>query len=290
MSKIKELIDLYSEPINFTFKKRSLYQTNLGGFVSIVVFGSLFIYLGYLIYDMLQRKYPYILRTTLYNDIPLNITIWKDISYENFNLTREWIDESIIDKNSYWYASFGFRNNGATPTYLMDIDPAYASFHIDQVSVSNGTLIYKPLNFSKCKKFGRNFDQQFKDLSLNQTYCLNDKYNLKGIQGREESSWMQVRLSICNGLPICKNSTLINSYLQPLQFEIYYQQRYLNTTGLGSSATYSGIQQFYWDIVPTLTKITKLDFGIDKIISNLLYCKYGIKSKNVYLFKNYSNH
>jgi hypothetical protein len=267
MSKLKEFLDLYSEPINFTFKKKNYYKTWLGGFTSIVIFSALTMYLAYLIYDMLQRKYPYILETKFYNDNPLPITIWKDISYDNLNQTREWIPETSIDKNGYWYASFGFRYNGAVSSSLVDINPAYVNLNIEQVSVNNGVLIYKPLNFSKCKKFGRGMEQQFVSLSLNQTYCLNDKYLLNGMQGREGSSWMQVRLTLCHGLPICKNATEISSYLLNLQFEIYYSQRYMNSTGLADYAVYSQIQQYYWDIVPTLTKITNSEFGIDKLIS-----------------------
>lgn len=262
-------LDLYSEPIHFFYRRNKYYKTIWGGILSLITFLALLAYLGYLFMVMILRQYPIINNKIFVDDEPRPVSVAYDISYDFPNKTRDWIPDSDIDKRGYWYISFGVRDNDPKLAYppLIKLEDSYLTFAVNQISKINGTLVKNPLNYALCPKFGQFDPSIFNNLVLNMTYCINDNYDLIGTQGNEGSSWLEVRFTKCAGKPFCSNRTTLDAWLMNLQLEFYFQNSIINTTAFIPNIVVSAVEEQYWDLVPTFTKIADVELGIDYLDS-----------------------
>lgn len=266
-NKLGELLDLYSEPVNFSYKKRKYFPTLFGASITILIFGVLFLYFAILIYQMSLREAPSILTNKMIHNKPNPVSVWKDISYDDLNATRSLIPEAMLNQTGYFYTTIGIRYSNGPDFYLIPLDETYLELVVEQVQIVNGELESTPLNVQKCPKFGNFNKSQFESLTLNETYCFNDNYTLSGIQGAEGSSWVELKISYCQNKSTCHTEEEIVAYLENIQFEFYYQNRNMNTTAFGDNLISSEILEVYWDIVPAFSIITTCEIGIDRIRS-----------------------
>ena len=132
--------------------------------------------------------------------------------------------------------------------------------------MDRGGIIYTPLHYQLCPKFGLFPRAQFDFLSLNATYCINDDFEIAKLQGMANSSWVEARVAMCQGSN-CKSTEEIINWMKTIQLEVYYQQSVVNTTALGEGVATSSIVQYYWDIMPSFTKAAQLELGMDIIHS-----------------------
>lgn len=255
-----EFIDLYAEQINFTYKKRPYYKTGFGGFISFLVFGFLIAYFAILILEMVLRRYPNIISKTFITDIPPTVDILTEEEYNRLFVGNSFSEETVL-----WQTSFGVRSSTGK---LVNIDDSMIVLTLNELQISEGNLSSRKLRYKKCNNFGGVSEELFNNLQLEDTYCINDSYRLSGAPGKEGSSWVEARFSLCDYQynALCQNVTYITDFVNEAQLELYYQNRVFNTSSHDELIPES-VEQFYWDLLPSFTKIVSLEVGYDALKS-----------------------
>lgn len=252
-------LDLFSEPVHFSFKKQTYFKTTCGGLVSIIEGIILLLYLYFLIDDLISRKLPIITESIIINDTPPSLNFYADENFKNQNVNYN-------STKNIFYNSFGIRKN-VNPSYLITLNDTftkYINLEINQVTIQNGIKNKKKLNFEPCQRFA-DFNPEFISLTLDKTYCLNDNYSLSGFLNQENSTSLEIKLKKCDkSTSTCMNQTEIDSYTKDLQFEWYYDNTVLNTTNLDKVLSHS-LEQKYWDILSFYTKTCTIPIGQDYI-------------------------
>jgi hypothetical protein len=190
-----ENIDMYGQPIQFTYKNKNTFSTICGGFISIIIISFLIIYFVMLVLDIINRKYPIVVNTiTSYDFAPLiNIDMNKNLQY---NPSAPFIpDDSSNAFNSSSQISIGFydlNNNN-----YINLDPSYFSLTINQIinSPINNISEINPVYFSRCSSFYSM--KNIKNVGLNYTYCIYDYINLKGDMIDKEHSYVSITVNKC---------------------------------------------------------------------------------------------
>lgn len=246
---MKNKLDLYAQPVNFTYHNYYLYPSFCGGIFSLIIEILLIAYLIFLFYDMAQREFPEVSISTHYSDFPEEIKINSDPTYDNPNIERPELGDD--KSNTYWYTSFGIRSDGSLLESLGDFD-----VEMSQVTLTKDLKTErKTLKKSLCTKFGDDFvsESYFNTLQLGKTYCLNDNYVLSGLYGFPESSWLEIKVSGKSCMTDGKKS----------QFEFYYQSINLDLTNFKEKAYVSNVEESYWDCMEGKTKVAMLTLGQD---------------------------
>ena len=178
-------IDIFGIPPLFTIRGRPTFQTQIGSFLTIISIFVIIMYIIFFLHEMITHKSPNF-HSAIYNDeFPSEINLTKNNFSIVFGLQNtkysNFIDETIYQVNAFQY-KLTLNNNGS---YNYEIES---------------------LKIIKCNQY--NFEiipENFKNLPLNNLYCLNDNINLKG--GYMKNYWNYVRLNFSK----CKNSTENNN-------------------------------------------------------------------------------
>jgi hypothetical protein len=291
---IKNKLDLFAEPILFTFRKQTLYRTIFGGCASliIIIFGIL---LGYLlISNVFVRDIPKVTESKMEEIFPLKMNFIKDENFNFPNITYEQIEN--LNYNLFYN---GIKVIQGTNDQLIDDFKRYVNIEFNQIEIKNETTIKRELNFELCKKFA-NFDKLFIELELNKAYCLNDNFTLSGNHFLENSTFLEINISKCNNKTAekkgykCLQKSEIEKKLLDSQIEWYYNFNSLNTTNY-ENIIGSQIKDRFWDLVSSTTKISKFKFSYnlinsyDSILPDFLFASKK-ELKTLYIEEEYSDY
>ena len=276
---MKNYLDLYSVPVNFTYHKFYLYPSIWGGIFSLILELLLLAYLVFLLYDMSEREFPELAIHTKYTPFPNKIKILKDDTLNDFNSTPKDVPGNKDNEETYWYASIGIKEDGG----LINIDESAFSINVKQMTINkDGKLTTsKSISVENCQSFGDDFvsEKQFNDLKLFNTKCINEEYQLEGLYGFINSSWLEIEIS-------CDHCDSNNLQGKSYQVEFYYQSRNLDLTQFTDDVVVSVLEQVYWDILPKHLKVSNLKVSLDRILTNDYFLPRFIvrKYKEKYIF------
>lgn len=254
---MKNHLDLYSVPVNFTYRNYYLFPSICGGIISIIVELLLLAYLIYLLVDMSNREFPDLGISTFYENNPGIIQINEDPTYDNPEVARPEIKKEW-NNESYWYFSFGIKNREGN---FENIGPG-SKFDISLLNYVNGGESNHPVAYSKCKKFGNGFVSkvQYERLKFADTECVNGGYSFGGIYGFQDSRWLELKVKL-------KGKDNIPEY----KFEFYFQSRNLNITNFSEDISVSIVEEVFWDLLKGKTKISALKLSMDLIETNDIF-------------------
>jgi len=275
-------LDLFAEPVHFSFKKQTYFKTTCGGLVSIIQGIVLILYFYYLINELKSREIPIIMDSQTVYSNPKNITFYKDQNFSNIN------SSFLYDKDlNIFYNAIGIKKNTNTPYYVSLTPETRKYFDLiisNIIMFENGSKKTIPITPVKCTKFA-NYDKEFNNLKLQNMYCINENYELQGYVNMPDSKFLEIKISRCinataNQYGItCYNDSAINDYVKDIQIEWYYDNSILNTTSVNNVKS-NNLEQKYWDILSKYTKSCKIPFGMDSIrlynsyIPDFLYSGY----------------
>lgn len=259
-------VDLYSEPVHFSFKNKTYFKTVCGGFVSLVELILLILYIIYLIDDITSQNHPIIIDSQIINDIPGSLNFIKDPNFTNPDALYQ---PSTVDLTQYH--GFGLKLNSVSGNYVFldNNNRKFIDLTIEEVSIVNSTTSKRQVNFEPCKKFA-NFKTDFVNLGLKGLYCINDNFELKGHYNMENSKSLYIKLKKCNADTekkykiTCSRPEDIDNYIKTLQFEWYYEYNLMNITNVDNVKALN-LEQKYWDIISTFSKSSKIPFAIDRV-------------------------
>jgi len=291
LDQVFEKIDMYGQPIQFSYKNKNTFSTLCGGFISLIIISFLIIYFVMLILDIMSRKYPIIVTTvTSYEFSPsINIEMNKDLQYIN---NAPFIpDDSSNPTNSSGQISIGFydlNNNN-----YIHLDPSYFSLSINQVTNSflNNVSETKPLYFNRCSSFYSM--NNVENIGLNNTYCIYDLIGLQGDMIDTEHKYVTITVNKCinntkryNVIP--KNFKFSPNYSPSMFIDkyFYYPLHIVNVKkdmenfkkeNPGEAYPYiSKIQKSEYD--KSLNVVCKPQSEIENLISNLRFEIYFMQS------------
>lgn len=251
---MKNHLDLYSVPVNFTYRNYYLFPSICGGIMSIIVELLLLAYLIYLLIDMSEREFPFLGISTLYNDNPPDIRIIEDPSYNSPDITRPEIN-TAFNNASYWYLSFGIKD-GLGKFLDLSTDQKFS------LSILNSEYgkTSEEVKYKKCTKFGNGFvsEDQYNKLKLGETQCINGGYSFGGVYEFQNSKWVEIQVNL-------KQSS---SDITDHKFEFYYQSRNLNITNFSKDISVSIVEEVFWDLLKGKKKVSTLKLAMDVIETN----------------------
>lgn len=261
-------LDLFSEPVHFSFKKKTYFKTTCGGLVSIIQVTMLLLYLYYLIDELIKREVPIIVDSQTIFENPSNISFSKD---ENFADTS--VRFNYTNKNLIFYNAFGIYKNGlGIYIPLTNEFKKYFDLEIQRTEIDEkGNVKRSSVNFEPCRKFA-DYSEKFVSLGMNRMYCLNDDFELQGTVNQRSSKCVDVKFKRCNNSTanaqgiICYSDSEIKFFAKDIQFEWYFDNSILNTTSIEiEKVRTNSIEQRYWDILSDYTKKCTIPLGLDKI-------------------------
>lgn len=253
---MRNFLDLYSVPVNFTYHGYYLYPSFWGGIFSLILEILLVAYLIFLFYDMAQREFPELAISTKYDSIPEGIHLMNNESFIN-PTSHKGNNESY--PNTSFYFAVGVKRNYnlqeesvINEAYKISVYQVYAN---DIGERYNETLSIKP-----CTQFGDGFvdNDSFTKLQLFNALCITSNSYLSGIYNYPKSEWLEIVITK-------ENESNIES---ADQFEFYYQSRSLNTTKFTKNITVSVLEEVFWDVLSNYTKVSHLKVSSDKILTN----------------------
>ena len=271
---MKNYLDLYSVPVNFTYHKYYRYPSICGGIFSLIIEVLLLAYLIFLLYDISQREFPEIATHTKYNAFPEQISIK---SIPSLGEKQNEISSSKHHKETYWSISLGIKKGND----LVKWETTNLEFKVYQKSIDvNGKLSSNEINIEYCTGFGDGFLEQnvFDNMNLKTTKCINSDYNLTGIYGFANSSWLEIEL--------IQTGNIDNNNDDKYQAEFYYQSRNLDLTQYTNDIIVSTLEEMFWDVMPNNIKVSYLKVSLDKVLTNDYYLPRFIvrKYKERYIF------
>ena len=194
-----KLFDIYGTTSQFTFLRKDLHKTNIGGLLSILTIISIIdsaIYFGYNFY---QRTSPYFTYERGFEENQTNYII------NNSNL---YVAIQIMDLS-------GKKLNF---TEYFDLKVRYENwFRLNLGDKLN--LDYKTLNIQNCLDF-----QEYKEFNLNESLCVNiSNLSFGGYWEHNNINTIRFELNYCLNKSYCKNITEIKNFLNknPLNFNFY---------------------------------------------------------------------
>ncbi len=261
--------DLFSEPVHFSFEKKTYFKTTCGGLASLIQVIMLLLYLYYLIDELITRKIPIIVDSSNILEYPSNISFSKDVNFENADIQFNQTESKLV-----FYNAFGiYKNSYSIYIPLTNDIKKYLNLEIKQIQIDeNGVINRTSINYEPCRKFA-NYKDKFVSLGLQRMYCLNDNYELQGNVNQPNSKSVEVKLKKCQNSKenaakgiSCYSEAEIKSYVKDIQLEWYFDNPVLNTTSVEIEGVLSSnLEQKYWDILSDFTKKCTILIGLDKI-------------------------
>ncbi len=265
---LKDILDFYSQPANFTYHNFNLYPSICGGIISLILQILLLIYLVYLIIDMSKREVPTIYESTMYEENPSPYTIYQ---YNN--------NKDFKREGGQFLLFFGVTSNGTLNNYLIDNGSFKFSVQLHETTL-NGEENIKNLS---CSHDGKSVDSiDFVDEEKKDYYYITDEYTLKGNIDFPDSSWLEITLVKADQSLNLSNDT-------EYQIQFYYQYRTLKTRKFKKKIIEDSMESLYYILLEDYIKEVDFPFSVNEIKTNDLflprYLVGNYKSK-YYLFQN----
>ena len=266
--------DIYQKRISFFFNKKDKIGTFFGLILtSLYVIITLILFIYYLI-RTIKRVEVKSHESTVYSQELPSIDINPKLLYFAFGLENPILLTRFIDEGIY-YPKVSF---------------------IKQIK-ENGVLITKEirnLNFERCnvKKFGEEYQGQFTEGELNNSYCLKD-FNLTLIGGSKyiQSSFIQIKIHPCvNNTTkniICKPQNIIDSYLTSGYFSITIKDIGLNPLNY-SFPIVPTIQNLKTNVDKTMCRESLIYLGITEIHTDVGLFINSIKKEHFLKYRKYT--
>ena len=196
-------IDMFGKTPEFYYKRRAKKTTLIGRIFTILYFITYIAFFIYKLVKMLQR---------------VDVTF-----YDTFAFTGE--TPSIHLNSDNFYGGFGILGETGDPIVNPHIYYATATFW--KGVKNNGLWSWEdtniPLETCKLEKFGKKYQDMFRDKDLDNMYCLsNTDFVLEGYATSETYSYFEVSLFPCietteDGLP-CADYTIKQLFLKKNNF------------------------------------------------------------------------
>lgn len=255
-------LDYFGERISLRLNKQTSSKTELGGFLTSLLFLSIF---SIWIYQSLS---------VFYHTSP-------KVSIE----TQYLIEREEINLNSTTMPlAFGFTNFGSVPLDLSQYMIFKVSLH-ESINSANGTVYVTYLDFKLCEK--ENFplisDDHFAYYGLNSMYCLkNQNFTIKGYWDETIMNYLSIKTFYCVE-NYCKSSEEINKLLsqQLIYFNVYTLNNALNPQKYETPITqhllnlYSGIKLNFNKIVEVYIKNENLQSDDNILFPNFMKENYN---------------
>ena len=245
---MKDILDLYSTPANFTYRRFNLYPSICGGIVSIIIQILLLVYLVFLIIQMTKRDVPIIYESTMHENIPS--------SYLVIPIDKEEVFER---EKGFHFIIFSIRFNETVNNQNITNDDI--KLNVEKHSISSDgsetidNITYEICNYDLKKVFP---NEEIKD--FNQYYCIKENYVLKGNIGFPDSSWIEIIL--------IKNSNNSLNVDEEYQIQFYYQYNSINLKKYNKDIIEKSLFGLHYVLIDDYTKIVDLDFSVNEIATN----------------------
>ena len=198
-------IDIFGVSPLFTIRGRPTFQTKIGSMLTIFCIVLIMLYLLFFLREMIYHKNPNLQSTIYYDEIPPDIYLTKNNFSFAFSLQNKeyisYIDESIYNVNAIQKKMI-FNING---TYQIE---------------------NYPLTIIKCNEYNFNIiPELFKKLPLNNLYCLNSDFILKGDFMKDYWHYIQINFTKCENETYnnkCKSEEEINELLNGGYLGIFF--------------------------------------------------------------------
>lgn len=243
-------LDFFAEPIAFMYKGKRSNPSVIGGIVSLIVILLLVAYFVYLLLEMIMREHPLVVIKTIVSDIPDEMIINPYVESDK-NFTTNWQNSFEIYQN-------------VVPTVYVEFDNSLLKFNLEEVTIENGKINRRPIKNSMCTKYG-NFDQNtITANNLTATYCIDEIFSIKGIAGRENSSYLEARIAMCDfdQSAKCKSKSQVMAYANNLYSAMYFENPAFTIAGVEQNTT---IEQYFWEGLTDFTKMVTIELGIDTL-------------------------
>ena len=194
------------------------------------------------------------------------------------------------------YFAFGLVNPYSL-TRFIDEEIYYPRVYFIKQQKENGVLVTKEiinLNVERCniKKFGREYEKQFNEGELNNSYCLQDfSLSLVGGSKYDQSSFFQIKMHPCvnntrNNI-ICKPQKIIDSYLTASYFSMTFKDIGFNPLNY-SYPIIPTIQNIKTNVDISMCRESLIYLGITEIQTNEGLFIDSIKKENFLQYRKYS--
>ena len=266
--------DIYSKRISFFFNKRDKIGTFFGLILTFLyLLITLILFLFYLI-RTIKRIEVKTHESTIYSQGLPSIDINPHLLYFAFGLENPHLLTRFIDEQIYYPKVFFIKQQK-----------------------EKGILVTKEiinLNVERCniKKFGREYENQFTEGELNNSYCLQDfSLSLVGGSKYEQSSFIQIKVHPCvnntrNNI-ICKPQNIIDSYLTSGYFSMTIKDIGLNPSNY-SFPIIPTIQYLKTNVDITMCRESLIYLGITEIQTDEGLFTNSIKTEHFLQYRKYS--
>ena len=267
--KLKDILDFYSQPANFTYHNFNLYPSICGGIISLILKILLLAYLIYLIIDMSKRDVPTIYESTMYEENPSPYTVYQYDKNEDFK-----------KEGGHFLFLFGIKNNKTNEfdDTLINNDSVKLTVELHETT-PNGEEMVKNLTYSND---GKNVDfYDFVDESFKDYYYINDEYTLKGNIDFPDSAWLEITLFNTSNLYFDGNIEY--------QFQMYFQFRALRTKKFHKNIIEDSMMSLYYILLDNYTKEVDFPFSVNEVKTNDLFLPRYLSGKyksKYYLYEN----
>ena len=188
-------LDIFGAPPLFTIRGKSTFQTLIGSCLSLICIFLMTIYVLVFLNQMINHKSPDLRSTIYYDEIPQEIQLKKNNFSFVFGLqTKEfvnYIDESVYKVQAY-QTKIKINKNGFYNITKENLKIITCKDNIFQIIPEN-----------------------FKQLPLNNLYCIDNDIILKGEYMKEEWNYIRLNFSKCENSTEnkCKSEEEINKLL-----------------------------------------------------------------------------
>jgi len=265
--------DIYSKRISFFYDKRDKVGTVFGlilTFLYVVITLSLFLY--YLI-KIVKRS---------------------DVKSHESTLYSQGLPSISINPNLFYFA-FGLENPITLSRYINE-SIYYPKVYFIKQEKENGILVTKetiPLEVERCdvRKFGEEYQSQFTQGELNNSYCLTD-FNLLLVGGSkyDQSSFIQITTHPCVNTTDnnhCLPQNIIDSYLTSGYFSIVVKDIGLNPLNY-SFPIIPIVQNLKTNVDKTMCRESLIYVGIAEIKTDIGLFTDFIKTETFLQYRKYS--
>ena len=267
--KLKDILDFYSQPANFTYHNFNLYPSICGGIISLILKILLLAYLIYLIIDMSKRDVPTIYESTMYEENPSPYTVYQYNKNEDFK-----------KEGGHFHFLFGIKNANTNEfeDTMINNDSVKLTVELHETT-TNGEETVKILTYSND---GKNVDfYDFVDESFKDYYYINDEYTLKGNIDFPDSAWLEITLFNTSNLYFDGNIEY--------QFQMYFQFRALRTKKFHKNIIEDSMMSLYYILLDNYTKEVDFPFSVNEVKTNDLFLPRYLSGKyksKYYLYEN----
>ena len=218
-------IDMYGQPIQFSYKNSTVFSSTYGKFSTIIVVICILIYSILLLLDSTSLKKPNIIESSQALFIPPEYFFMTDY-YGLFNPNETYYNnnDSISFNTAFIQISVGLQNINTFE--WLDLDPSYFYIQINILDQEYGSTT--PLYFEKCKRFPFISQNSFDLSQIDKTYCIYSPFSLYGSSVNSIFKRMTIDLNKCKNNTIAQFSKKENGEYQRLA-ELYKEYKMNNT-------------------------------------------------------------